>query len=400
MHDRPSSARQVVGPASDPLARVAAIAEVLTQAAADNNERLGRLTPPLVDKLNQQRLFRLLLPAAYGGDEVDLVTWFRTMEAIAKLDASTAWCMGQINGCAASSAALPPEVARTIWGEDPRAALSWGPPINARAEETEAGHRLSGEWGMASGSRHATWLGLMAPVFDRADKPVPLPQGVSARIFFVPADAVEWIDNWDVIGLNATCSGGYRLQAHLVPHGYSFSREHLPDVRLPGPLFKFPLNSLFATGFSAVTLGIARSMLDGVLDLAKTKTPRLAKHSLRDNHHVQFQLGEAEARWRSARSFVETTVGRVWQEVAASGKLTIERRLDIRMATTFAIHEANAVADVAWQIAGATAIFASSPFERRLRDIKTVTQQVQGRPSHLQDVGAYLLGLDPNLSFA
>jgi indole-3-acetate monooxygenase len=386
-------------PAADPVARVASIADLLRRAAPEN-EKLGRLTPEVVDKLHEQRLFRLLLPAAYGGDEADLATWFRTMEAIAKNDASTAWCVGQINGCAASSAALAPEIAQKMWGSNARAALSWGPPIEARAEETEGGHLLTGEWGMSSGSRHASWLGLMAPVFDRAGKPVPLPQGVSARIFFVPADAVEWIDNWDVIGLNATCSGGYRLAGHFVPAGYSFSREHLPDVRLPGALFKFPLNSLFATGFSGVSLGIARAMLNEVMTLAREKTPRLAKSTLRDNHHVQFQIGDAEARLRSARHYVESTVTRVWEEVVTSGKLTIERRIDIRMAATFAIHEANKVADTVWQIAGATAIFSSSAFERRLRDIKTLTQQVQGRQSHLQDVGAYLMGLEPSLAFA
>jgi hypothetical protein len=58
------------------------------------------------------------------------------------------------------------------------------------------------------------------------------------------------------------------------------------------------------------------------------------------------------------------------------------------------------VADVAWDIAGATAIFASNAFERRLRDIRTLTQQLQGRKSHLQDVGAWLLGLEPNLRHA
>ena len=115
---------------------------------------------------------------------------------------------------------------------------------------------------------------------------------------------------------------------------------------------------------------------------------------------MQFQIGEAEARLRSARHYVESTATRVFQEVLASGKLTIERRIDIRMAATFAIHEANAVADTAWQIAGATAIFTGNSFERRLRDIRTLTQQVQGRQSHLQDVGAYLMGLEPSLSFA
>ena len=95
--------------------------------------------------------------------------------------------------------------------------------------------------------------------------------------------------------------------------------------------------------------------------LAIEKTPRIAKSSLLQNHHVQFQIGEAEARLRSARSYVDTTAGEVWDEVVSSGELTIAQRMDIRMATTFAIHEAKAVADTAWEVAGASAIFPRAP---------------------------------------
>ena len=88
------------------------------------------------------------------------------------------------------------------------------------------------------------------------------------------------------------------------------------------------------------------------------------------------------------------------QDVLDTGELSIAQRMDIRMAATFAIHEAKAVADAVWEIAGANAIFQTGPFERRLRDIRTVMQQAQGRKAHLQDVGAYLLGLEPALMFA
>ena len=384
--------------AAGPVERIARIADVIGKSGAAN-EALGRLTPEVVDKLHEQRIFRLLLPRVYGGDEVDLATWFRCMEALAKLDASTAWCVGQINGCSGTSSALDPAVARKIWGE-PRAALSWGPPVKARADEVDGGHRLTGEWMMSSGSRHATWIGLMTPVFDRSGAPIPVPEGNTTRIFLVPASSVEFLENWDTIGLTATNSGGLKVTNLFVPDGFSISRDFLPDVRLDGTLYKFPLNCMYATGFSAVALGIARSMLDATIALAMEKKPRLAKTSLLENHHVQFQIGEAEARLRSARGYVEATVQRVFDEVKASGTLTIPQRIDIRMATTFAIHEAKAVADAAWEIAGANAIFASGPFERRLRDLHTMLQQVQGRKSHLQDVGAFLLGLPPNLTFA
>jgi alkylation response protein AidB-like acyl-CoA dehydrogenase len=341
----------------------------------------------------------MLLPRAYGGEEVDLGTWFRAMEALAKLDGSTAWCVGQMNGCAATACAVDPAVARDIWGP-PRAALSWGPPLKARADEVDGGHRVSGEWQMSSGSRHATWIGLTASVFDRNGAPVPPPPGTTAACtFFVPADAVTWVDSWDVIGLNATNSGGYKVEDRFVPKGYSAYRERILDTRIDTPLYKFPLNTFFSIGFSAVALGLARAMLDAAVALAEKK-PRAAKYALGENHLVQFQIGDAEARLRSARGYVESTAERVWQTVVATGELTTPLRIDVRMATTFAIGEAKTVADVAWETAGATAIFASSPFERRYRDLRTMTQQMQGRKTHLQDVGAYLLGLEPGLQFA
>ena len=379
-----------------PVERIAQIAE-LVETAAGRSETSGRLVPEVVESLHEQGLFRMLLPRVYGGEEVDLITWFEALEALGKLDASTAWCVGQINGCAATASAVPAAVARMIWG-DPRAALSWGPPVKARAiEGPDGGHRVSGEWTMSSGSRHATWIGLIAPVFDRASVPVALPQGAPMRVFFAPVAKIEWIENWNVIGLRATNSGGYKVNDLLVPRGFSTLHHHELGAEIATPLYKFPLILMFAIGFSAIALGIARAMLDTVTKLVIEKHPRMAELALRDSHLVQFQIGDAEARLRSARSYVQRSTEQAWQSVLASGVLGLDQRMDIRLATTFAIHQAKAVASSAWEISGASAIFSGNPLERRWRDINTVTQQLQGRKSHLQDVGAYLLGLKPNL---
>jgi alkylation response protein AidB-like acyl-CoA dehydrogenase len=115
---------------------------------------------------------------------------------------------------------------------------------------------------------------------------------------------------------------------------------------------------------------------------------------------VQYEVAQAEARIRAARALVLSELGDIWQEVVATNALSIANRMRIRLATTFAIHEAKAAADVAYDLAGATAIFASNTFERRFRDLHTVTQQQQGRKAHLQTVGAYLRGLPPDLGIA
>ncbi len=70
--------------------------------------------------------------------------------------------------------------------------------------------------------------------------------------------------------------------------------------------------------------------------------------------------------------------------------------MSIRMASTFAIQSAKQVVATLYEAAGAMAIFASRPFERRFRDINSVTQQIQGHPEHFETVGQVLLGRKPD----
>jgi len=71
----------------------------------------------------------------------------------------------------------------------------------------------------------------------------------------------------------------------------------------------------------------------------------------------------------------------------------------VRLATTHATHEALAVVDAAYTLAGSNAIFEDLPFERRFRDIHAVSQQLQARRNHYEHVGRYLLGLPPARAF-
>jgi hypothetical protein len=66
------------------------------------------------------------------------------------------------------------------------------------------------------------------------------------------------------------------------------------------------------------------------------------------------------------------------------------------MASTWAIQCAREVVAQLYGAAGALAIFNSRPFERRFRDIHTVTQQIQGHPAHFETVGQILLGREPD----
>jgi alkylation response protein AidB-like acyl-CoA dehydrogenase len=130
--------------------------------------------------------------------------------------------------------------------------------------------------------------------------------------------------------------------------------------------------------------------------LARDKVPFRGKRSLRDNNVVQAQVAQAEARLRSARAFLFGSLEDITAEVERVGRITLDQRMTIRLASTFAIHQSLAVVDTAYHAAGSTAIFAENPFERRFRDIHTVSQQLQGRQEHFETVGQHMLGLEPD----
>ena len=143
-------------------------------------------------------------------------------------------------------------------------------------------------------------------------------------------------------------------------------------------------------------MGVARSALDAFIELARDKVPFRGKSTLRDNNVVQSQVAQSEARLRSARAFLYQSLEKITTGVESAGRLTLEQRMEIRLASTFAIHQSLSVVDTAYHAAGSTAIFEENPFERRFRDIHTVSQQLQGRQEHFETVGQYLLGLDPD----
>src|SRR6516165_9907544 len=365
------------------------------EAAAEDIERRRELPEAIVEALIERGLFRLLLPRALGGAELRPAAYVAVIEEIAKHDASTAWCLGQACGCTMTSAYLDPDVGREIFGGK-RGIVAWGPPGPAEARAVPGGYRLTGTWSFASGSHHATWLGAHVSILDPNGVLQLRPDGGRAmRTLLFPKASASFTDIWHVIGLRVTGSDSYTVTDLFVPEKHTVLRDAAAKPRQPGSLYAFSSSNIYASGFAGVALGIARSALDAFVELARDKIPRGASRTLRDNNVIQAQVSQSEARLGGARAFLLSSLDEIWREVGKAGRLTTDHNTTIRLASTWAIHQAREVVDTAYHAAGATAIFESNPFERRFRDIHTVVQQYQGRQAHFETVGQALLGLEP-----
>jgi len=383
----------------DPVARAASVSTHVA-AMAGEVEASRSLPTALLDALHGAALFRTLLPRAFNGDETDPASYVRMLETIAREDASTAWCVGQASGCSMAAAYLRPEVAWEIWGGDPRAVLAWGAGPQGTAQVVAGGYVVTGTWGFASGGRHATWLGGHCRVIELDGLPRRGKDGeLVERTMLFRKVAAQMTDTWHVMGLRGTGSDTYSVADLFVQDKYSVCRDSDDERQQPGTLYRFTTTHLYAAGFAGVALGIARGALDALLELARGKTPSATVRALRDSPVVQSQIAQSEAKLRAARALLLTTLDEAWDRAGRAEGLTLDHKMSIRLASTYAVHQAKEVTSVAYQEAGATAIFESNPFERRFRDAHSVSQQVQARTTHFETVGQHLLGLPANLRF-
>ena len=382
--------------AGDPIARARALIPLLEEAAP-RIEAACALPPDVLDAMHQARMFRLLIPRAYDGEELPPSIYVQCVEAIAMGDASVAWCMNQGSGCSMSAAYMAPEVSREVWG-GPRDVLAWGQGPGARAERVEGGWRVTGTWSFASGSRHATWLGAHCPCYGPDGELERHPDGRPwERTMLIRREVAKIDDVWQVMGLRGTGSDNYTVENLFVDDAHTLTRDSAEERREPGLLYRFAAMQLYASGFACVGLGVARAMLNSFVALARTKTPSLASTSLRDNQAVQHIIGYSDARLKAARAGLLHTLESIQEELKQTGALSLDNRIAVRQAATYAIHEARDVVHTIYHEAGATAIFSSQPFERRFRDMNAVSQQLQGRRAHFETVGLHMLGGEPPL---
>jgi alkylation response protein AidB-like acyl-CoA dehydrogenase len=105
------------------LARVQQLAPVIREHA-DRGEQERHLADPVVQALQDAGFYHMLVPRALGGLQVDPLTLYQVVEAVARVDGSTGWCLF-INGCAPISAAfLRDEAAEAIYGHGARTIMA------------------------------------------------------------------------------------------------------------------------------------------------------------------------------------------------------------------------------------------------------------------------------------
>lgn len=357
----------------------------MIRSCADQIEADRELPRPLFDALADAGLFKLGLPKSLGGVEIDLPSYVEVLGELGKADASTAWVVNQCSIFATYGARLPQDVAREIWTDTPRCVVANTSMPTAEAVPVPGGYRVTGRHRFSSGSRHASWFAARAWLPDDGER--------VQKFLFVPASEVEVLDTWKVRGMRGTGTHDFVVDGAFVPVERTLRHLGSP-VMEPGPLYRFSLVLLFASGDGALALGAAQACLEAFMELAGAKTPHAMQAMLRDQPAVQAAVGQALAAIASGRVYLREAVRGVWAEAVSDGPVSVDRRLALRLAATHCIRLAVQVVETLYNASGTSAIYEGNLIQRHFQDLHVISQHQQARQVAYELAGKHGLGLE------
>lgn len=343
----------------------------------------------LVDAMHAAGLFRMWVPRALGGAELDPLSFLTVIEELARLDGSVGWCAVIPAGYARLSGALDEDVARTMFLGSGRGLLVGTLNPTGKAVAAPGGYQVTGRWSYGSFIAYGDW------VLGNC-----ITEDGGFRLCLFPKAAVEVFDIWHVGGLRATGSNDFQVTDLFVPESHTIPLvDFQPPPRRPGPLYAVPMTSTFVSCIATVALGIARAAVEALVEIAASKTTAGSSAALRDKPLAQADLAQAEALIRSGRAFLFDELGAMWANTVAGRHVSMQERARVRLAAVHAARCAIQAVDLMYQLGGGASLFQGGRLERCFRDVHAAGQHVAVSPlSNLEPIGRVLFGLPPGMA--
>lgn len=369
-------------------ARVNEIDSVI-RTHAEDAVRARRLSAPVVEAMRWAGVFRMAMPAAWGGPQLDVCTQTEVIERLARADASAAWCamIGLESGFVA--AYLDESAARELYQELDMITAGFSGPAG-RLEVCEDGYRLSGRWSFGSGITHAEVIVGGAAVFENGQLRRTPSGRPETRIAILPARHWQVIDTWDPDGLAGSGSHDYAINEIFIPQEYTLTPG---QRRRPEPLYAWYGMSV-ACGVGVV-LGTAAEALDRAREVLEGKTSKATMRPVTEKSFILASVARAAAMIGAARSYVFDTLGDISETLEAGLDLSFDQRARWAGSVVNAGTACRDAVQLLVDTVGSAALQRSSPLNRHLRDLNMIAQHGLTQRRVWEWSGALYFGRQP-----
>ena len=388
-------------PSGDELVERARALAPLLYERAEETERQRCVSPEAIEAMRARQLFRVLLPARFGGFEDDLNTLVRMVRELSAACGSTGWVGGLMMIHQWLCAQFPIEIQEELWGDDPDAIIAGSYASSAVARPERGGYRISGKWRFASGCDHASWalIGVTFPPDDADSQPQP---------GFVLAKEGEFAieDDWFVVGLAGTGSKSVVCDDQFIPGRRKVTLVELNTGLTPGaralgsPLYRIPLLAAIPAAIVSPALGILEGAIRDFVDATGARETRGAVVAggarMAEFATVQARLGEAAATLAAGTALLRSDLDET-QRLAREGEaITVDYRIKVRLAQAFVVRLAVQGIDALYGATGGGGLYLSHRVQRAWRDIHAVSHHVSLNWDAVSTMyGQHALGLEP-----
>ena len=372
------------------LADIGELAPEITARAAEI-EAARRMPLDLVQTLRSIGVFRTLVPRSHGGLELDLPSALEIIAALGRIDGSVGWTAMIGAGSSLFAPQLPRETYDRAYQNGPVILAGSSQPAGT-AEAVAGGWRVTGRWPFVSGCQHADFIGAFC-VMTEGGKPLPGPAGAGGPPMiggvFLPASDWRIEDSWHAAGLKGTGSHHVSLKDAAVPAANFLDIYGAPCV--PGPLYG-AVPQLLPLVHGAFTVGMAEGALAEIVALANTGRQQLrAPAPMRESELFQAELGRVAADVSAARAFLQVQAASHWRR-ALAGTLNGEALItEGTQASVWLAATCVRVADACFALGGGSALYETSPLQRRLRDLHVAAQHATAQQRQYVGAGKLLL---------
>ena len=376
------------------MTKAASIASVF-EAEAVACEDARTMTKTAEQAMWDSGVMNYLNPKEAGGEEPCFADLIETWAELARADGSSGWtAMANMSTTMACAVYLNDQGFEQMFGSNDRMTTAGQLFPNGMGTATSGGFDLTGAWNFGSGIGHSP---IICAGFMKVVDGEPLLDLDQFSVAAMPADQVTITDGWHVQGLRGTGSYDYRVDEVHVPEHMTFALFSTKPHRGSSTMYRMGLMPVTAAGHAAWALGVAKSMLDDVAELAKSKVRMSDMETLALRQTFQRNLSHHLGMWRAAHQGVLTAFSQVEAAVASGETLTPTMRADLGISATYATEACREICQWAHLAAGTSAVREGGRLERAFRDMYTGSQHAFISEKTYIDAAQIILGLVDDL---
>lgn len=372
------------------------VGPLLSDHAAFADEEL-RLADAVVDELSARRLFQLWQPQRYGGLEVDVRTQIEVSAELAAHCPSAAWVTALYAACSFFAGLYSSEAQDEVFGGDKEARVCGVLAPSSKVREAAGGITVDGTWAYASGSEHATWATVGAPLVDGSG---------GTTLLLIPMRDLRIERTWDPTGMRGTASNtlsandlfvpSHRVLPFFCAHGAIAGKtqtEHKDEA-----LFRTPLGGFASACIVGPLIGMAKSALAYTLEHI---TGRSVAYTFANDQSAlvstQLAIADAATKIDTAELHIYRAADDLDRAAEGGEEVSLLVRARIRHDIGFATQSLREAMDIFQQINGSSDMARGRRFERLWRDFSTSNMHAALSPATTAEVyGKVLCGHDPS----